>query len=241
MWIHRDSVRRLTPAALAAVSALVSGCAAPEPRSPLDCVDHVVVGVADLEHGVAAIAEATGVRPVAGGEHPGTGTHNALLALGTAQYLEILAPRPGAAVAPRLAYLEQLEDPVPVQWAVGTEDIAGVQAMLEWAGYETSGPQAGSRVRPDGVELAWTTLHVTKPQMAAAPFFIEWRGGAPHPASSSPAGCRLTSFEVVVPNPSRLRRLLRAARIPIRVVQGSPAGLDVVLAARRGEVRLGPP
>ncbi len=239
MQIRLGSVVQVVVAA--ALAYLCMSCASPpRPSSPLDAIDHVVVGAADLDRGIEMIRSATGVEPAAGGQHPHTGTHNALLALGAAQYLEIVAPRPGVAVAPRLAYLEQLAEPVPVMWAVGTDDIDGVQSMLEFAGYETTGAVPGSRVRPDGVKLEWATLHVTKPEIAGAPFFIEWRGSAPHPAASSPGGCRLESFEVVVPNPSHLRRLLHAAGLKIKVVQGSPAALDVVLLSPRGEVRLGP-
>src|SRR5690606_39555562 len=55
----------------------------------------------DLEAGVAAVEEATGVRAIPGGSHPGRGTANFLLGLaptgwpeGAHTYLEILGPDP---------------------------------------------------------------------------------------------------------------------------------------------------
>ena len=44
-------------------------------------IDHVILGIDDLDRGVKAFEAATGVKPVYGGKHPG-GTHNALVSLG---------------------------------------------------------------------------------------------------------------------------------------------------------------
>lgn len=57
-------------------------------------IDHVVVGISDLEVGIAAFASLTGVTAAYGGAHPTTGTHNALASLGDDVYLEILSPNP---------------------------------------------------------------------------------------------------------------------------------------------------
>ena len=55
-------------------------------------VDHLVWGGQDLEAEIARLERLTGVRAAAGGQHRGEGTWNALLRLGPASYLELIAP-----------------------------------------------------------------------------------------------------------------------------------------------------
>ena len=202
-------------------------------------IDHIVIGVANLDAGVRDFEQRTGIRPVFGGEHPHSGTHNALVALGDRDYIEIVAPRPGADLPPRMSFLAGLTKPTPVMWAVRTTDVAKLQRKLEDAGYTTSGPMPGSRRRPDGVELAWTTLAIVQPGVAGAPFFIEWAKGSPHPAQTSPPGCQLGSFRITVRDPEPLRRLLEVVGLAVAAEAGSPPAYEVDLDTPRGNVRVG--
>lgn len=57
-------------------------------------LDHLVLVAQTLESGARYIEQKLGIKPDAGGHHPGFGTHNLLMAIGGASYLEIIAPDP---------------------------------------------------------------------------------------------------------------------------------------------------
>lgn len=57
-------------------------------------LDHMLLGVNDLDRGIAWVESRSGVRAAIGGVHPGRGTRNALLSFGHKSYLEISLPIP---------------------------------------------------------------------------------------------------------------------------------------------------
>ena len=68
--------------------ALTTLLAAQQPASDtlLARVDHLVFATPDLQRGIDAIEQQLGVKATPGGQHPGLGTRNALVALGPTSY-----------------------------------------------------------------------------------------------------------------------------------------------------------
>ena len=97
------------------------------PLPALDAFDHLLLGISDLDRGIDWIERHTGVQAIMGGVHPGLGTRNALLALGGAHYLEIIAPDPAQTVKHPQYQLSSLTEPRLINFAVKTNDI-GVTA-----------------------------------------------------------------------------------------------------------------
>jgi len=206
-------------------------------REATDAFDHILLGAPDLDVGIRWVEERTGVRAKFGGNHPGAGTRNALLSLGTRHYLEIIAPDPSQTNAPDVRELEELSSPRIIQWAIHTEDIAAVKGMVEAAGIKTVGPRPGSRQRPDGKVLRWRTLGIEQ-TTPLVPFFIQWETGSPHPSSDSPRLGTAKSLRFETPQPDELRRVLHAAVVQADIRKSTLPRIVLVVQTQSGEIEM---
>ena len=194
----------------------------------MPAIDHLVFVSPDLDAGVEHVASFTGVRAVAGGAHPGRGTHNALAAFDDETYLEIIGidPNQPDPEGPRPFGLTPSSAMQLATFAVhptGSESIAAVAAILRDAGFDPGPVGPMSRTRPDGVVLNWHLTHAGAPVAdGAIPFVIDW-GQTPNPAASLPALGELTCLRIVHP------------ATEVRELVGT---LDPRIAADRGHVRL---
>jgi Glyoxalase-like domain len=222
---------------LTLAGALVSPRMIPAAGSTPPSLDHILLGAGDLDAGVAEIEKESGVHAAGGGSHPGAGTRNALLSLGPERYLEIIAPDPqqNGAHSPRLSQLANLRQPQVVGWAVHTKDIEAVARRLREAKIPADGPNAGSRVRPDGKILHWRTLVLQDDVKGLLPFFIEWGGGTVHPSMDAPTGCTLASFTVETSEDALLRELFERMGIEVNVQQGRIGHLRARISGLHGE------
>ena len=204
-------------------------------------VDHLIVGIGDLDAGIAWFESRTGVRPVVGGSHPGRGTRNALLALTGRQYVEIIAPDPAQDAAAR-PDLRVLAAPLMIGWAAATTDVAALAKRMGAAGIDAPEPRPGSRARPDGSTLQWTTLPMP-PRFKVGtvdpvPFFIEWSAGSAHPSQDSPKGCELVSLEFEHTDADGLRRTLATIGIEATVRASNSVRIRATLKTPKGPLVL---
>lgn len=212
-------------------------------RTVSTAVDHLLLGVANLDRGIDWVEQRTGVRAAIGGSHPGAGTRNALLSLGDRRYLEIIAPDPAQTTDTSRTELKTLAEPQLIGWAANAEDIDGVARKGRDGGQQMLGPRDGSRLRPDGKVLKWKTLGVVSSYAANGvdpiPFFIEWAADTVHPSQDSPAGCTLQSFEIEHPNASAVADTLKRLGLEVNVREAERVRLVATIETKKGIVALG--
>lgn len=220
---------------------LLSACTAAPTAPDVEAIriDHVIVGTADLHSGITEIERLTGVRPVIGGVHPGQGTRNALMSLGDGNYLEILALDPVQSVDNEYTReLRTLTSLKPIGWAVSAGGENAIRSELAKAGIAITAVEPGSRAKPDGSILRWTTFGYEKLDNPLAPFFIIWADQALHPSRTSPAGCRLTGLSIESPEAAALSRAIAPLRLGVEVQAATRDRMRLSLACPKGEVRL---
>ena len=185
-------------------------------------IDHLVIGIRNLDEGVAEFERLSGVAAVRGGEHPARGTENALVSLGPGRYLELIAPRKNARASPDLDRMASLSALTLIGWAVNVSDMAAARRAMEAVGVTLSSDAPGSRITPSETKLEWVTADISAPPIVSAPFFIHWNS-TPHPSSTAPAGCSLLALEVRDPAAADLSRALDALRVAgVNVRRGNP-------------------
>jgi len=203
-------------------------------------IDHLVYSTTDLEKSVADLEAFLEVRPAPGGQHPGRGTHNALLALSDRSYLEVIGPDPAQAdtVGPRWFQIDNLDAPRLVTWAVKETELNKLRAKAKAYGFYIGPVVSGIRQRSDGSSLRW---RFTDPATIVAdgivPFFIDW-GNSPHPAASAPLGPVLESLRAEHPEPTAVMRALSAVGLDLPVESGPRPALIATLRTEEGLVEL---
>ena len=207
----------------------------------LQMIDHLVYATPELDRGIVEIETLSGVRATLGGKHRGFGTHNALVALGPAVYLEIIAPDPDRRdpLSPRIFGLDEIETSRLAAWCVRKPEIERFRSDAVRKGVALGEVTSGGRRRPDGVELTWKT---TDPEIVAAdgivPFFIEWGPDSPHPAGSAPGGATLLSLRGEHPDAASIRATLSDLDVDLPVKRAERAALVATIQTARGPVEV---
>jgi Glyoxalase-like domain len=219
------------------------GAAGAQEKAPAEAfrrVDHLVYAVPDLARGIEAVEKLLEVRATPGGQHPGAGTRNALVALGLSSYLEIIGPDPEqpAPKDPRRFGIDTLAAPRLVAWAARESDLERFAADAAARGVKLGPVGSGSRKRPDGVLLSW---RFTSPSAVLAggivPFFIDW-GSSPHPSQTAAPGATLVALRAEHPDPPSAVSLLKALGLTMPVAKAATPALIAEIDCPKGRVIL---
>jgi hypothetical protein len=204
----------------------------------LSKVDHLVLAVPDLEEGIKKVEKLTGVRPQIGGQHQGRGTWNALLALGYAAYLELIAPDPNQTAPPAGAWMgvDKIEEPTLIHWAA---KVSGIHKVIKTAKEEQlhiGALSAGSRTRMNGRVISWMlTEPVSGSDGGILPFLIDWED-SDHPAESLPQHCKLVHLEARHPEPVAIRQELEVLNLRMPISLGIRPQLIATIQTPNGLV-----
>ena len=217
-------------------------------------LDHLVVLADTLEQGSAWCQATLGVAPGPGGQHPLFGTHNRLLAIGSAAfplaYLEIIAIDPGARPPGRTRWFDQDDEglrevvrahgPRLTHWVARVPDLARATAALATQGIDRGEPLHASRMTPDGL-LEWQIGVRPDGQRlfgGCLPTLIQW--GAVHPAAGMPvSGLALQALDLRHPDAAGLQQALDAVGLGgVAAIGAGNAALHATLHTPRGTVTL---
>jgi hypothetical protein len=203
-------------------------------------VDHLVYTTPDLKTGIDAIEKLVGVRASPGGQHPGMGTRNALIALGPSTYLEIIGPDPEQPKpnGPRRFGIDDLKEPRLFTWVARGSDLDAFAAKSVHDGISLGAVISGRRQRPDGVLLTW---RYTDPNTSVAdrlvPYFIDW-GTSPHPALTAARGATLVALRAEHPDAARVQKMLGALGLALAVQPGPKPALIATIDSPKGRMEL---
>jgi hypothetical protein len=133
--------------------------------------DHVIMTVRDLDQAAERLLEMHGLQSFPGGRHVGLGTGNRIVPLRDS-YLELMAVvdpvEAKDSVLARWVEEQTAKGDRIAAWILRTDDVDAVAGRLGL----TAEPM--SRVRPDGIELAWRLAGLEVAMSTGLPFFIQW-------------------------------------------------------------------
>jgi hypothetical protein len=160
------------------------------------------------------------------------GTHNLLLRLGDAVFMEVIAPDPAASrpAHARWFELDKLTADSPARlaaWVARAPDIRSSSASF--------GSIVGNAEPMTRGALSWLiTIPAdgSLPLGGAAPALIDWQG-SPHPAGTlKDAGCTLIGLEAFHPEPERVLAILLSINLSSAVqVRKTASGIRPYLVA----------
>lgn len=175
-------------------------------------LDHIAIGAASLEQGVAFVQEQFGVDIPKGGEHPLMATHNHVMQLGNSTFVEIIAINTLAdhPTRPRWFGLDDpavrasvSQQPRLLTWVVNTDNLVDLQMQVNVDIGVITPLSRGAlnwlfAVPDDGRLLGNGML----------PYVMQWKTDV-HPSTNmADLGCRLQALHIYHPYPEWLSSVL---------------------------------
>ena len=167
----------------------------------LTAIDHIIIGVHDLEEAALVFSQKLGLTVSGGGNHPTGGTANRIIVIGDT-YIELIAV--DARAEAQQSMLERLHTGEGyLNFALTSNDIQADSAAIRTRDIMTIGPESGSLTTSDGRSRSWLRTDIERPDLAQHyPFLIQ------HDSSGDERRFRLAGWQAPPEHPLGATKVL---------------------------------
>ena len=138
----------------------------------LTAIDHIIIGVHDLEEAALVFSQKLGLAVSGGGKHPTGGTANRIIVIGDT-YIELIAVDTRAEA--QQSMLERLDmGEGYLNFVLASNDLQADSTAIRTRDIMTVGPESGSLTTSDGRSRSWLRTDIERPDLAQHyPFLIQ--------------------------------------------------------------------
>jgi catechol 2,3-dioxygenase-like lactoylglutathione lyase family enzyme len=138
----------------------------------LTALDHIIIGVNNLEQAARTFSEKLGLTVSGGGNHPEGGTANRIIVIGDT-YIELIAIRNPAEAQESMVERLAKGDGY-LNFVLASDDIQADSAVMKQRGITIIGPREGKLTSADGRTRGWMRTDVERPDLTQHyPFLIQ--------------------------------------------------------------------
>lgn len=169
----------------------------------LTAIDHIIIGVNDLERATTIFSQRLGLAVSGGGIHPSGGTANRIIVTGDT-YLELITVRAPAEAEQSL--LERLAKGEGfLNFVLASNDIEADSRAMTRRGISIIGPTAGELRAANGRTRGWSRTNIESPDLAQHyPFIIQ------HDSTGEERRFRLAGWSTPPEHPLGVTKVLSA-------------------------------
>ena len=200
-------------------------------------VDHIGLGVADTEAGVAELETRVGCPVTLNDPEPGQWYWSGTLGIGDHSFLEVIGPNPSwRPFHPFHTLLTTRPEPRLLFWYVAVSDFVAFSERAKEAKFPV---QKVERVNlgPDQREdrPSYTIGYATRQFVSQLPNVVEWKRRLQVPEEDP--RCELIDFRLSHPDAKRLNKVFEAVGVEQSVAHG-PSSIGLTLKTPRGRLDL---